>query len=100
MVKPGIGWAAGVISGALLVGGITTAAVKVNGSDSNCGSGTASACAAAGNGKAGASAGYDNAAAVSALNSSLGTTHTALNSSTGKASDALGAAVAALNKVQ
>lgn len=63
-MKIGVGWAAGVLTGALAVGGITAAAIQVNGGSDNCAGVKSSAASASG-----CTSASDDKAAASAANS-------------------------------
>lgn len=63
-MKIGVGWAAGVLTGALAVGGITAAAIQVNGGSDNCAGVKSSAASASG-----CTSASGNKAAASAANS-------------------------------
>lgn len=73
MMKIGVGWAAGVLTGALAVGGITAAAIQVNGGSDNCADSKSSACAAAGNKSAASAADSASKAALAGAQSKLQT---------------------------
>ncbi|MGQ0466614.1 MAG: hypothetical protein ACT4QG_14980 [Sporichthyaceae bacterium] len=70
MMKIGVGWAAGVLTGALAVGGITAAAIQVNGGSDNC---SGAACVAAGDKSAANAANSASKAALAAAQTKLKT---------------------------
>lgn len=97
MMKIGVGWAAGVLTGALAVGGITAAATRVNGDQDACAnvetsSASASGCAAADDKSARAAANKTSAAAWAAAQSKLKTATAGIGGTSADATKALATA--------
>lgn len=93
-MKVGIGWAAGVLTGALAVGGITAAAIQVNSSE-DCTS-AALGCVASADKAASNVANKTSAAALAAAQTKLATATQTLGGTSGDATAALATATSVL----